>query len=720
MTDILTPLLAKSQGEGRVLSVRKRDGRVVPFDIVKIADAAAKAFTATGETDASAGQNVAAIVLSRLSGSVVDIEKIQDAVEETLMHMGYLKTARAYILYRASRAEARQIRVETEKSLRLIEDYLHISDWRVNENSNMSYSLQGLNAHLSSALTAGYWLSRIYPVPIASAHSEGLLHIHDAGSLSSYCVGWDLGELLSCGFGGVTGKVASSPARHFRTALGQIVNFFFTLQGEAAGAQALSNFDTLLAPFVRVDSLDYKSVYQCLQEFVFNLNVPTRTGFQTPFTNITMDLVPPSYLVQQAAVVGGELLDFTYGDCRAEMGLINKAFTAVMNQGDALGRPFTFPIPTYNLTRDFPWDDPGLCGLWEMTNAYGTPYFSNFIHSDMNPEDARSMCCRLRLDNREIRERETRHARGGLFSANPLTGSIGVVTLNLPRMAYLAKDEADFLERITHSIDLAAESLEIKRKTVEQYTEDGLYPYTRRYLEGVKNRTGAYWSNHFSTIGLLGMNEAYLNRGGTDYFTDHGREFAARILDHIRSRIELLREKTGHLYNLEASPAEGASYRLALLDRKSFPDIRTSGTEQIPYYTNSVHPGVSSAPTPFALLDHQDELQARFTGGTVVHVFTGEKASDPQAVKNLVRTIAQNYRLPYFSITPTYSICPSHGYLKGRHDRCPDCGAACEVYSRVVGYYRPVSNWNQGKQQEFTERAVFPAADRLVLSMREA
>ena len=569
----------------------------------------------------------------------------------------------------------------------------------------MSYSLQGLNNYISSEVTSEYWLNSIYPPEIRNAHTEGDLHIHDLNLLSVYCVGWDLLDLLRQGFKGVEGKVESSPPRHLRSALGQIVNFFYTLQGEAAGAQAISNFDTLLAPFVRRDALTYPEVKQALQEFIFNINIPTRVGFQTPFTNITLDLHPPSILKDAPAVVGGVERPETYGEFQAEMDLINRAFAEVMMEGDAKGRVFTFPIPTYNLTADFDWDNPNLESLWRMTGKYGIPYFSNFINSDMSPEDARSMCCRLRLDNRELLKRG-----GGLFGANPLTGSIGVVTLNLPRIGYLSDGEADFFARLSRQVRLAAESLTIKRKVLEQFTDKNLYPYSKFYLREIKKASGIYWKNHFSTIGIIGMNEACLNFLGQDITSAEGQRFALRVMDFLREALAGFQQDVGTLFNLEATPGEGTSYRLAMLDKKRFPDIVGANDADVrrqgaaPYYTNSSQLPVGFTDDLFQTLRLQDELQCKYTGGTVLHIFLGEQVKDTAVVRALVRKIAAQHRLPYFTLTPTFSICPSHGYLDGEQPRCSRCSESTEVYSRVVGYLRPVKQWNTGKQAEFGDR----------------
>ena len=558
-------------------------------------------------------------------------------------------------------------RVRKKKDfLDVVDDYLARADWRIRENSNMSFSLQGLNCHIMSTAVADYWLDRIYPPHVKEMHRSGDFHIHDLGMLSVYCVGWDLMDLLRRGFGGVPGKVEAAPPRHFRTALGQVVNFFYTLQGESAGAQAFSNFDTLLAPFVRYDRLTYREVKQALQEFLFNMNIPTRVGFQSPFTNLTFDLSCPSSLENVGVIVGGEIQAETYGEFQEEMDMINRAFCELMMAGDARGRIFTFPIPTYNITSDFDWESERLMPLWEMTRRYGIPYFANFVNSDLSPDDVRSMCCRLNIDHREIQRRV-----GGLFSSAPLTGSVGVVTLNLPRVAFLASSVEDFYVRLERLVDVAVESLEIKREVIERLTERGLYPYAQRYLADIKGRTGSYWAHHFSTVGLVGMNEACENFLGVSILHPEGREFAVEVLGFLREKIFEVQRSTRHLYNLEATPAESTAYRLARLDKARFPEIRTAGSETTPYYTNSVHPPVGAVSDVFDLLEHQDDLQVLFTGGTVVHLFIGEEIPDPCLVRDLVRTVVENFRLPYFSITPTFSVCPVHGYLPGKHVFCP-------------------------------------------------
>lgn len=580
---------------------------------------------------------------------------------------------------------------DRDANLNLVEGYLKQLDWKVNENSNMSYSIQGLNNYIASEISKQYWLNRIYPAEVRNAHLNGDIHIHDLNIISVYCVGWDLKDLLTEGFTGVKGKIESAPAKHFRTALGQIVNFMYTMQGEAAGAQAFSNFDTLLAPFISYDNLDYKQVKQAVQEFVFNMNVPTRVGFQTPFTNITMDLTVPSYYAEQPVIIGGELQERTYKEFQKEMDILNKAFFEVMMEGDNSGRVFTFPIPTYNITKDFDWDNKNIEGLWEMAAKYGIPYFSNFINSDMSPEDARSMCCRLRIDNRELEYRG-----GGLFGSNPLTGSVGVVTINLPKLAEISKTKGEFLEKLSQKMEIAKESLEIKRKLLEDLTDKDLYPYTKFYLRDIKARFGIYWKNHFSTIGLIGMNEACLNLLGDDIGSFRGKQFALDVMDFMRAKIVEFQKETGNNYNLEATPGEGTSYRLAKLDK-----------EKYAYYTNSTQLPVNYTDDIFEVLDHQDDLQTKYTGGTVVHIYAGERIQSTETMKNLVKKICNNYHLPYFTFSPTFSICPNHGYVAGEHFTCPDCGASCEVYSRVVGYIRPVQQWNKGKKKEFSDRKEF-------------
>ena len=692
--------------------IKKRDGRVVEFDSSKITAAIAKAGNATGEFNEREAKKLTLRVLTLAHemrpGPTPEVEEIQDIVERVLLDSPYYKTAKAYIIYREQHTQIRQM--TTNFNVDLVNDYIQKMDWKIKENSNMSYSLQGLNNYISSDVTSEYWLNCIYPPEIRSAHKDGDIHIHDLSLLSVYCVGWDLQDLLRQGFKGVEGKVESSPPRHLRSALGQIVNFFYTLQGEAAGAQAISNFDTLLAPFVRYDQLDYRDVKQALQEFIFNINIPTRVGFQTPFTNITMDLYVPSTLKDQPVILGGEDREETYAGFQPEMDMINRAFAEVMMEGDAKGRVFTFPIPTYNITKDFDWDNPNLEPIWKMTGKYGIPYFSNFVNSDMSPEDARSMCCRLRLDNRELMKRG-----GGLFGANPLTGSIGVVTINLPRIGYASKIKSEFYSHLIEQIQLAVESLSIKRKVLEKFTANHLYPYSKFYLRDIKNGSGSYWKNHFSTIGIIGMNEACINFIGEDITTEHGQQFSMEVMDFIRDTLSRVQEETGEIFNLEATPAEGTSYRLSMLDKKKFPEIICANESDFlngaaPYYTNSSQLPVNYTDDIYETLRLQDDLQTRYTGGTVLHIFLGEQVSDMEVLKGLIRKIANNYRLPYFTLTPTFSICPSHGYLDGEQPTCSICDQETEVYSRVVGYLRPVKQWNEGKQAEYGNRKIFNVA----------
>jgi anaerobic ribonucleoside-triphosphate reductase len=691
--------------------IKKRDGRIVEFDSSKITAAISKAGQATGEFSDREARKLTLRVLTlahelRL-GPLPEVEEIQDIVEHVLLESPYHVTAKAYILYREQHAQIRSI--TTKANVDLVDHYIQKMDWRIKENSNMSYSLQGLNNYISSDVTSEYWLNKIYPPEIRRAHKEGDIHIHDLSLLSVYCVGWDLQDLLMNGFKGVEGKIESKAPKHLRSALGQIVNFFYTLQGEAAGAQALSNFDTLLAPFIRYDNLPYDKVKQALQEFIFNINIPTRVGFQTPFTNITMDLCVPKILKDHPVIIAGELREETYGQFQAEMDTLNQAFAEVMMEGDAKGRVFTFPIPTYNITADFDWNNANLEPVWLMTAKYGIPYFSNFVNSDMSPEDARSMCCRLRLDNRELLKRG-----GGLFGANPLTGSIGVVTINLPRIGYLAKNEREFFSALDDKVRIGVESLIIKRKVLEKFTEKNLYPYSRFYLRKIKQNSDLYWKNHFSTIGIIGMNEACLNFLGKDIGTVEGQAFALQVMDHLRQSLTQTQEESGDIFNLEATPAEGTSFRLAMLDKKRYGDIRCANEIEnshgaAPYYTNSTQLPVNYTDDLYETLQLQDRLQTKYTGGTVLHVFLGEQLSDTEAVKTLVRKISSNYRLPYFTLTPTFSVCPSHGYLVGEQERCAHCNQETEIYSRVVGYLRPVKQWNDGKQAEYAMRKTYRA-----------
>ncbi|RJS74213.1 ribonucleoside triphosphate reductase [Candidatus Bathyarchaeota archaeon] len=691
--------------------VRKRDGQLEKFDSNRITTAIWKAARAVGGKDKEQAKRLSDQVVEKLKRrfgeeGVPTVEEIQDLVEKVLIENGHARTAKAYILYRKQHQDLREL-ASLLSSSDLVEQYLDLDDWRVRENANMSYSLQGLNNYLSSTVIAKYWISRVYPPNVGNAHFSGDLHIHDLGVLGPYCVGWDLRDLLLYGFGGVPGKIESKPARHFRTALGQVVNFFYTLQGEAAGAQAFSSFDTYLAPFIRYDGLNYKEVKQALQEFFFNINIPTRVGFQTPFTNVTLNLNVPEFMKDEPVIFGGAALDDAYGDMQEEMDMFNIAFAEVMAEGDAKGRVFTFPIPTYNITNDFDWDSPVSQKIFEVTAKYGTPYFSNFINSDMSPEDVRSMCCRLRIDNRMLRKRG-----GGFFGANPLTGSIGVVTLNIPRLGYLARDEDDFFERLDELMVLAKDSLEIKRKILERFTDKGLYPYSRHYLRFVKEFHGSYWKNHFSTIGLVGMNEAILNLFGCNIATPEGTKFAVKTLNFMREKLLEFQEETGNMFNLEATPAEGTSYRLARIDKRKYPDIIVANEAYLsegvePFYTNSTQLPVDYTGDLFEALEHQDNLQPLYTGGTVFHIFLGERIFSWKSAAELVKKVSYVAHVPYYTLTPTFSICESHGYISGEHKTCPQCGAKCEVYSRIVGYLRPVDQWNDGKQAEFNIRKTF-------------
>ncbi len=688
-------------------SIKKRDGKRVKFDPDKITAAIAAAGKATGEFDKAQAAKLTAKVLAEAADQITEkvpsVEQIQDVVEQILLASKFKKSAKAYILYRDQHDKLRDM--TTAAQIDLVDDYIGELDWQVRENSNMGYSLQGLNNYIAGEVSKNYWLNKIYPSEIRAAHEKGDMHVHDLSQLSVYCVGWDLQDLLMQGFTGVKGKVSSRPAKHLRTALGQIVNFFYTLQGEASGAQAFSSFDTFLAPFIRHDNLDYDGVKQALQEFVFNVNVPTRVGFQTPFTNITLDLTPPKDLAGVPIIIGGEMQDTNYGDYQNEMNIFNKALLEVLAEGDANGRVFTFPIPTFNITKDFDWDNPVIETLWETSAKYGIPYFSNFINSDMDPSDARSMCCRLRIDNRQLEKRG-----GGLFGAHPLTGSIGVVTINLPRIALETTNEKDFLKLLESRMDLAKTSLEIKRKALEKLTASNLYPYTSFYLRGIKQKFDQYWKNHFSTIGLIGMNEATENLLGVDIGSTKGRNFAEKVMDFMRDKLLKYQAETGNNYNLEATPAEGTTYRLALLDQKKFGDkalfVNGKGKEiKYPFYTNSTHLPVDYTDDLFEILDLQDELQTKYTGGTVIHFFLGQRVDDPSVIKNLVKKICEKYRLPYFTFSPSFSICRNHGYIAGEISTCEKCNEPTETYSRVVGFLTPTHRWNDAKQVEFDMRS---------------
>lgn len=693
-----------------IREIRKRDGSIVPFEKDKITLAIFKAATAVGGDDweraeALCGQVVDTAML-RFKEDVADVEGIQDIVEKVLIHNQHAKTAKAYILYREKRRSAREANALIGATINMFSQYLDDKDWKINENANTGRSINGMNNYIREAFTQQYWLHEIYPDEIRNAHQNGAIHLHDLGFFGPYCAGWDLRQLLTEGFGGVPGKVESRPAKHLRAFLGQIVNSTFTTQGEAAGAQAWSSFDTYCAPFVYYDNMTYAEIKQALQEFVFNMNVPTRVGFQCPFSNLTFDIVVPETFKDQAAIVGGKVMDKTYGAFQKEMDMINQAFCEVMLEGDSKGRVFTFPIPTINVTKDFAWDSPIVDMFMDITCKYGIPYFSNYVNSDLSPEDAVSMCCRLRLDTTELRKRG-----GGLFGSNPMTGSIGVVTINMPRIAYLAKDEADFKARLDKMIDVAKNSLEIKRKIIETQTERSMYPYSKNYLRDIKARTGEYWTNHFNTIGLVGMNEACANFLGKDITTKEGQDFSLAILTHMQERMVEIQEETGHFYNLEATPAEGASYRLAEMDVEKYPDIITAG-EDVPYYTNSSQLPVGFTDDIFETLDLQDELQCKYTGGTVLHLYLGEQIEDREVAKAIIKKAFTNYKMPYLSLTPTFSICPTHGYIAGEHFTCPDCGNEAEVWSRVVGYLRPVQNYHKGKKEEYKERIKYVIKER--------
>lgn len=671
-----------------ISKILKRSGDIVDFDKNKISQAIWSAMQACGEGSEKLASDLSNRVVEKLEKkfhfkTIPAVEEIQDVVEEVLIENKLIKTAKAYILYRDQHRQIREINKSNEE--KLMEDYLGKADWRLKENSNMSFSVQGLNNYIASSISAKYWLNKLYPKNIRDAHVNGDFHIHDLGLLAPYCCGWDLKDLLIRGFGGVDTKIQSKPPKHFRSALGQIVNFFYTMQGEAAGAQAFSNFDTYLAPFIRYDNLSYREIKQALQEFVFNVNVPTRVGFQTPFTNVTLDVTPSKAMKEENVIIGGKIMEEKYGDFQLEMDLFNRAFAEVMIEGDASGRVFAFPIPTYNIDKEFDWNRESLEPMWEMASKYGIPYFSNFVNSDMDRDDARSMCCRLRLDNRELRKRG-----GGLFGANPLTGSLGVVTINMARLGYLSKDKEDFKKRLYDLMLLAKQSLEIKRKVIEDFTEKGLYPYSKVYLDSIFTQFGSYWKNHFNTIGLNGMNEAVINLLGKNIASKEGHEFAIEIMDFMREKISEFQEESGDLYNLEATPGEGCTYRFAKKDQELYPELICANNEAVknngadPYYTNSTHLPVNFTEDLFTALDLQDELQTKYTGGTVLHGFLGERISDPELTKKLVKTIVENYRLPYFTITPTFSVCPIHGYLAGEHKYCPKCDEELEqrVYAQ--------------------------------------
>jgi len=682
----------------RVVAIKKRDGQIVNFDKEKIFNAIFKAAKSVGGEDTKIAKDLAQKVESVLDAKfgnleVPTVEDVQDIVEKVLIEEGHAKTAKAYILYRNQHNKLRESENLLVDINKIMTGYLGQLDWRVKENSNVHYSIGGLILHNSGSVVANYWLNEVYDNEIAKAHKDGDFHIHDLSMFSGYCAGWSLRQLIEEGFGGVKNKISSKPPKHMNTLIHQMINFLGTLQNEWAGAQAFSSFDTYLAPFVRADNLSYKEVKQNLQTFIFSINVPSRWGSQAPFSNITLDWTIPPDLKDKQAIVGGKKLETTYSDYQKEMDMINKAFIELMMEGDADGRGFAYPIPTYNITPEFDWDSENAKLLFEMTAKYGTPYFQNFINSDLDPSDVRSMCCRLQLDKRELRKRG-----GALFGSDEFTGSIGVVTINLPRIGFLSKTKIEYFSRLESLMDVAKRSLEIKRKVVQKLMDQGLFPYTQRYLK--------HLNNHFSTIGINGMNESCLNFIGEDISTNKGREFTLEVLDFMRNKLSQIQEETGNLYNLEATPGEGTSYRLAKIDKEKYPEIIASGVND-PYYTNSTQLPVDKTIDIFEAIEHQDEIQKKYTGGTVLHCFIGEKLESYESCKSLVKKVAYNAKLPYFTISPTYSVCPDHGYISGEHFNCPTCNHDTEVYSRIVGYYRPVGNWNKGKREEFDLRVAF-------------
>lgn len=686
-----------------MINVLKRDGQVAEFNLKKISEAITKAFRATDKFETEEiisllSLRVTSDFQKKINDNLIHVEDIQDSVENVLEQTGYTDVAKAYILYRKNREKIRNMKSTILDYKEIVNSYVKEEDWRVKENSTVTYSVGGLILHNSGAVTANYWLSEIYDEEVANAHRNGDIHIHDLSMLTGYCAGWSLKQLIKEGLGGIPGKITSSPASHLSTLCNQMVNFLGIMQNEWAGAQAFSSFDTYLAPFVKVDNLSYKEVKQCIQSFVYGVNTPSRWGTQAPFSNITLDWTVPNDLAELPCIVGGKEMDFKYKDCKKEMDMVNKAFIEIMIEGDANGRGFQYPIPTYSITRDFDWSDTeNNRMLFEMTAKYGTPYFSNYINSDMEPSDVRSMCCRLRLDLRELRKKT-----GGFFGSGESTGSVGVVTINMPRIAYLSANENEFFARLDRMMDVAARSLKVKRDVITKLLDEGLYPYTRRYL--------GTFDNHFSTIGLVGMNEVGLNANwlGEDMTHENTKNFAIKTLNHMRDRLSDYQEKFGDLYNLEATPAESTSYRLAKKDRSQYPEIKTAGKQgDTPYYTNSSHLPVGYTQDIFEALDIQDVLQTLYTSGTVFHAFLGEKLPDWEAAAKLVRTIAENYKLPYYTMSPTYSVCKTHGYLNGEQFTCPHCGEPAEVYSRITGYYRPVQNWNDGKSQEYKNRRLY-------------
>ena len=705
-----------------MFKVIKRDGEIADFDLKKISSAIKKAFEAT---DTNYNTDMIELLSLRVTSDfqkqikkdTIDVEAIQDSVEHVLVQTGYAEVAKAYILYRKQREKIRNMKATILDYKDIVNSYVKVEDWRVKENSTVTYSVGGLILSNSGAVTANYWLSEIYDEEIANAHRNADIHLHDLSMLTGYCAGWSLKQLIKEGLGGINGKITSSPAKHLSVLCNQMVNFLGIMQNEWAGAQAFSSFDTYLAPFVKADHLTYQEVKKCIESFIYGVNTPSRWGTQAPFSNITLDWTVPNDLAELPAIVGGKEMDFCYKDCKKEMDMVNRAFIETMIEGDANGRGFQYPIPTYSITKDFDWSDTENNRLlFEMTSKYGTPYFSNYINSDMEPSDVRSMCCRLRLDLRELRKKT-----GGFFGSGESTGSIGVVTINMPRIAYLSKTPEEFYKRLDHMMDIAARSLKIKRTVVSRLLDEGLYPYTKRYLGN--------FDNHFSTIGLVGMNEAGLNAAwiGKDLTYPETQEFTREVLTHMRERLVIYQEEYGDLYNLEATPAESTAYRLAKHDRERYPDIKTAGKENdVPYYTNSSHLPVDYTEDIFSALDIQDELQTLYTSGTVFHAFLGEKLPDWKAAASLVRKIAENYKLPYYTLSPTYSVCKEHGYLAGEHFTCPKCGQSAEVYSRITGYYRPVQNWNDGKTQEYKNRKVYNAEhshlnsiSRSVITMKE-
>lgn len=688
-----------------ITRVQKRNGDIVDFDITKIERAIFAAAESVGGQDMEQARKLADMVqnigVEVYGFGIPSVEDIQDLVEKVLIEEGHAATAKAYIIYRQKHSELRDAKNLFLDAESMVDDYISLADWKVNENSNMGFSLQGLNNHIVDAITKKYWLNKVYDKDLRDAHISGDLHIHDLGLLAPYCCGWDLEGLLINGFQGAIGKIQSSPAKHLSALMGQIVNWLYTLQGEAAGAQAISSLDTYVAPFIAYDKLGYGEVKKIVRSFVFNLNIPTRVGFQTPFTNITLDIVAHPLLKAEKVIIGGKRQERTYGEFQAEMDMFNKAYCEVMMEGDGAGRSFSFPIPTINITDDFPWDSEVSHAIMDMTRKFGTPYFANFVNSDMKPEDIRSMCCRLRLDNRELRKRG-----GGLFGANPLTGSINVVTLNMARIGYLSQSVEEFKSRVRALMEKGKRICEAKRVMLESYMDSGLYPYSRFYLQSVKDTQGEYFKNHFNTIGLNGMNEACLNLLGEDITTEEGQEFAVEIMDFMNKVIGIYQEETGSLWNLEASPAEGAAYRFARVDKRMYPNIITAGVEEV-YYTNSTQLPVGHTMDVFEALELQEPLQTRYTGGTVLHAFIGEEIDSVETVKSVLKKSFANSEIPYLTITPTYSICPHHGYLKGEQTTCPECGEETEVWTRVVGFHRPVKSWNKGKREEYRQRLAF-------------